>query len=251
MQEQSIDTERGVYVVIPTYNERENIERMITAVTKLYPTIGIVVVDDNSPDGTGALVSLMAAKNPNIRLHSRPKKLGLASAYLESFGAILENDPRASVIITMDSDFSHNPSVIDVFLEEIKRHEMVIGSRYVRGGRLENWPIGRIILSRVGNIYATTASGTGIRDLTAGFQAFRAPLLRHEAFKDVSATGFAFQMEMKLIAHYLGARILEVPITFKNRENGYSKISSGLHRYIYEVLIMPWRLRQRYSSLKR
>lgn len=242
---------KSAYVVIPTYNERENIERLILTISRLYPELNIVVVDDNSPDGTGALVLHAAEKNPRVSLKSRPRKLGLASAYLETFAEILERDPSADVIITMDSDFSHNPSVIDVFLDEIRKSDLVIGSRYVQGGRLENWPKGRIILSRAGNLYATAASGTGIRDLTAGFQAFRTSLLRHDAFQNVSATGFAFQMEMKLIAYHIGAQITEVPITFKNRENGYSKISSGIHRYIYEVLIMPWRLRRRYSHLRR
>lgn len=238
------------YVVIPTYNERENIGRLIERVVMLYPDLRILVVDDNSPDGTGDLVRELAATHATLTLKSRAGKLGLASAYLEAIAHILETEPDTEAIITMDSDFSHDPYVIGTMLAAADRADLVIGSRYVPGGQLENWPASRVLLSKAGNAYATFASGTDIRDLTAGFQCFRTSLLRHPAFQNVAATGFAFQMEMKLIAHHVGARIVEVPITFKNRENGYSKISSGLHRYIYEGLLMPIKLRLRYSKLR-
>lgn len=233
-------------IIIPTYNEQENIGILLQRIFTLYPDIRVMVVDDNSPDGTAATVEEMMKTNPRISLYKRPGKLGLSSAYTEAFQKILTGTPDIEAIVTMDSDFSHDPLVVGDLLEKLSKYDLAIGSRYTPGGRLENWPWHRIILSRAGNTYARMVLNRNIRDLTAGFMAFRATLLREPAFRNISANGFAFLMEIKIIASSLGASIIEIPITFKDRVNGYSKISNKI---ISEGLIMPWRLRTRYRKV--
>jgi dolichol-phosphate mannosyltransferase len=236
-----------VFVIIPTYDERNNISTLVNTLFTLYPAINILVVDDNSPDGTQDVVRNLQRTFPNLYLKTRPGKLGLASAYQESFASILEEYPDTEALITMDADLSHDPAVIATMLREIEGCDLVVGSRYVSGGDVENWEIKRQILSRGGNMYARFVSGIPIRDLTSGFHCFRAHLLRSEQFKKITSSGFAFQMEVKMFAYGLNAKIREIPITFKNRVDGESKISNHI---IYEGLIVPWLLRIRLWKLR-
>lgn len=236
------------FIVIPTYNERENINPLIRKIFSLYPEIYIVVVDDNSPDKTADAVRTLQREFKQLLLRERSGKLGLASAYMQTFHWILETYDDARAIITMDADLSHDPIVVKTMLEKIHDYDLVIGSRYTKGGGVENWELHRQILSRGGNFYARVISGLPIRDLTAGFLCFRASLLRHERFKSINANGFAFLMELKMFAHSLDARITEVPIIFKNRVEGVSKISNHI---IYEGLIVPWILRMQLIRYKR
>ena len=235
------------FIVTPTYNERENIETLIRKVFQLYPDIHLVVVDDNSPDKTADVVRALQNEFSNLILRERSGKLGLASAYMQTFQWILETYPDAHTITTIDADLSHDPAVIKTMLEKIREYDLVIGSRYTKGGGVENWELHRQILSRGGNFYARIISGIPIRDLTAGYLCFRASLLRHARFTQVNANGFAFLMELKMFACSLNANIFETPIIFKNRVEGVSKISNHI---IYEGLLVPWMLRFRLRRLK-
>lgn len=228
------------FIVIPTYNERKNIERLIPAVFNLYPEINVMVVDDNSPDGTLDEIKKLALKYQNLSYFSRPKKLGLASAYINSFKKLFEKFGDLGSIITMDADFSHDPAVIKEMLNKISNYDLILGSRYVKDGSVKDWSFSRKLLSRGGNIYARFVTGTPICDLTTGFQCFRADLLKRYDFDKIQSNGYAFLMEMKVIAHKLGAKIKEIPITFTDRTEGKSKLSNHI---IYEGLIAPWRLR--------
>ena len=235
-----------VFVIIPTYNERNNVRTLINTLFTLYPFINILVVDDNSPDGTQDAVRDLQRTFPNLHMNTRPGKLGLASAYLESFEHIFKHHPDADVLITMDADLSHDPVVINFMLRGMETYDLVLGSRYIQGGSVENWEIKRQILSRGGNFYARIVSGIPIRDITSGYQCFRASLLSNRRFREITASGFAFQMELKMFAYSLNAKILETPITFKNRVEGQSKISNHI---VYEGLIVPWLLRKRLRKL--
>lgn len=229
------------YVIIPTYNEKSNIRKIVEAILAAVPDVYILIVDDNSPDGTAGIVRDLQKNHKNIILRTRPRKLGLASAYTESIKYILEHDPGAFSITTMDADLSHDPNILKKMHLYIQHNDLVIGSRYVAGGGLENWTFDRKLLSIFGNVYARYVSGVQIHDLTAGYQCFKADLLRRKEFGELHTKGFAFQMEMKTIAYALGANILEIPIIFKNRVHGKSKISDSI---IYEGLVIPWRLRR-------
>lgn len=236
-------------IITPTYNERNNIRTLVEKIFSLYPTIHILVVDDNSPDGTAEVVKNLQSKYPNLHLKQRPSKLGLASAYLESFKEVLEKFHDVRNIITMDADLSHDPEVIKEMLKEMEKYDLVIGSRYVKGGGLSNWELKRRLLSKFGNIYVYLVTGTNIRDLTAGFNSYSAELLRLYKLDSVKATGFSFQMEMKIIAEReLKAKIKEVPIIFTRRTSGESKISN---RIVYEGLIFPWRFSPILSLFKK
>ncbi len=236
------------FIVTPTYNERNNIRTLVEKIFSLYPTINVMVVDDNSPDKTADVVRELQGKFPNLYLRERSGKLGLASAYLETFRHLLDTHSDIRSIISMDADLSHDPVVIGTMLKEIETHDLVLGSRYVKGGGIQNWQLWRLMLSRGGNLYARIVSGIPINDLTTGYQCFRADLLRHKLLQKVTATGFAFLMEIKMFSHGLGAKIKEVPILFKNRIDGTSKISNHI---IYEGLIVPWILRKHLYELKR
>jgi len=226
------------YVIIPTYNERKNIALMLDKVTSMYPDLKILVVDDNSPDGTADVVRSYIAKFPQIELFSRTGKLGLGSAYTQSFEKLLKRSNNIRCIITLDADFSHDPVNIKKMRELIGQYDVVIGSRYTKGGGLVNWPLRRKILSRMGNFYARNVTRTKLGDMTSGFHCFRVEILRKYDFKKITTAGFAFLMEMKIIAYRMGAKIKEIPILVPNRQEGKSKLSN---RIIYEGLVMPWR----------
>ncbi|HVB92029.1 MAG TPA: polyprenol monophosphomannose synthase [Acidimicrobiales bacterium] len=212
-------------VVIPTYNESENIERILGRVRESLPEAGILVVDDGSPDGTGDLVKAMSSELPDVHLLSRAAKSGLGSAYRAGFAWGLERGYDA--FIEMDADFSHDPSALPGVLAPLgEGSDVSIGSRYVKGGTIPNWAWHRHLLSRGGNRYASAVLGLGVADSTAGFRAYSAGILRQIDLGRVRAEGYGFQIEMTYRARQHGAAITEVPISFVDREVGESKMSS-------------------------
>ncbi|MCR4333507.1 MAG: polyprenol monophosphomannose synthase [Patescibacteria group bacterium] len=235
------------FVLIPTYNEHNNIRVLVEKIFSLYPAIHILVIDDGSPDGTAAVVQKLQRTYSNLHLKQRPSKLGLASAYLGAFKDVLNEHPTVQNIITMDADLSHNPVVIGTMLKEVEQYDLVIGSRYIQGGGVKNWELSRRLLSLGGNLYARLVTISAIHDLTAGFVCYRASLLKRYDFDSLKAAGYGYQMEMKIVAHQLGAKIKEVPIIFGPRIEGQSKISNHI---IYEGLIVPWRFSPFFSSFR-
>jgi dolichol-phosphate mannosyltransferase len=212
-------------VVIPTYNESENIERILSRVRESLPEAGILVVDDGSPDGTGDLVKAVAAEDPEVHLLARTAKSGLGSAYRVGFAWGLGNGYDAC--IEMDADFSHDPGALpSVVAPLLEGYDVSIGSRYVEGGTIPNWAWHRHLLSRGGNRYASAVLGLGVADSTAGFRAYSARILRALDLDKIRAEGYGFQIEMTFRAKQHGASITEVPITFVDRTAGESKMSS-------------------------
>lgn len=226
-------------VVIPTYNEAENIGSLISRITKLYQGIKILVVDDNSPDGTFKLVIDEGKKNPNVSLLLGKKKEGFSAAYQRAFKSILERKDISWIII-MDADFSHSPEYIEKFINASEGAQMVVGSRFVEGGAAPGMNLQRRALSYLGNLYARTITGLKIKDLTTGFTAFDVRVLPTILKNDMVTKGFACLMEMKFKVLKAGFKGVEVPIVFGSRLNGYSKIS---WKIILEGLIAPWRLK--------
>lgn len=226
-------------VIIPTYNERENITRIIPAVLAQDERIEVLVVDDGSPDGTGELVDRMAAENPRVHALHRSGKLGLGTAYVAGFRWALERDYR--YVFEMDADFSHNPDRLPKFLEAIQNADVVLGSRYQNGQiNVVNWPISRLFLSYSANIYARHVTGLQVFDATGGFKCFRREVLEAIDLSDVRSNGYAFQIEMTFRAWKKGFRIMEIPIVFVDRTEGASKMSK---RIVREAVWMVWRLR--------
>ncbi len=214
-------------IIIPTYNEIENIKRLIQEVFQnVDPQTHILVIDDNSPDGTGDLVDVLAESNTRIHVIHRPKKLGLGTAYVAGFKYALENG--YDVIFEMDSDFSHDPKYLPLFQQEIEKNDAVIGSRYVPGGGVLNWGMGRRVLSRGGSIYAKMILGMPFQDLTGGFNAWRRNVIESIGLSNIRSDGYAFQIEMKYRAFKKGYRIKEIPIIFEDRFLGQSKMSKKI-----------------------
>lgn len=240
----NIETQKKALIVIPTYNERENIERLISTIQSVETHryhMDILVVDSNSPDGTGEVIEDLRRRNSNLYVCHQPKKLGLGKAYLDGFRYMKEQLPTPyDVIITMDADFSHHPRYLPAMLEMLDNYDLVVGSRYVRGGGFENWPKQRILLSRFANLYAKTLTGLPVNDLTSGFHCFRKEALRRVLkFKIMMrADGYAFLIELKFLAAREGFRIKEVPIVFCDRTIGSSKIS---RRVLFESALIPWK----------
>jgi len=212
-------------VVIPTYNESENIERMLARIRECLPEAGILVVDDGSPDGTGDLVKAVAAEDPDVHLLARAAKSGLGSAYRAGFAWGLERGYDAFVEI--DADFSHDPAALPTLVAPIGEGvDVVIGSRYVKGGSIPNWAWYRHLLSRGGNLYASAMLGLHVADSTAGYRVYSARILERLGLERIRAEGYGFQIEMTYRAKQHGAVIREVPISFVDREMGQSKMSS-------------------------
>jgi dolichol-phosphate mannosyltransferase len=230
----------GTWVVLPTYEEAENLPGIAAAILQILPNATLLVVDDGSPDGTGELAEELAAGEPRIRVRHRDAKQGLGRAYLDGFRVAL--DGGAESVVQMDADWSHDPAVLPALLEPIVagRADLVIGSRYVRGGQVIEWGIGRRLISRMGSLFARTVLGLRPRDLTGGFKAWRAATLGAIPFDGVHAGGYVFQIEMTHRASRAGARVVEVPITFRDRRVGRSKMS---RRIIVEALFVVLRLR--------
>jgi dolichol-phosphate mannosyltransferase len=226
-------------VIIPTYNERENISRIIEAIVEKDPRLEILVVDDGSPDGTGDIVETIGRSNPRVHLLRREKKLGRGTAYIAGFKWALER--RYDYIFEMDADFSHDPGHLPEFLRSIEMADLVIGSRY-RGGRVTvvNWPMSRLLLSYFANVYARIVTGVPLWDLTAGFKCFRRAVLESIDLNDVRSNGYAFQIEVHFRSWRKKFRIVEIPIVFVDRTEGTSKMSKAIVR---EAVWMVWRLR--------
>ncbi|MGI9044097.1 MAG: polyprenol monophosphomannose synthase [Gemmatimonadaceae bacterium] len=226
-------------VIVPTYNEKENIARLIWAVLAQDPSIDVLIVDDGSPDGTGDLVDAIADSDPRVHAIHRAAKLGLGTAYVAGFKWALARDYQ--FIFEMDADFSHAPERIPEFLQAVRTADLVIGSRYQNGQvNVVNWPIGRLILSYSANIYARRITGLPIFDATAGFKCFRRRVLESIDLDDIKSNGYAFQIEMHMRAWKKGFRIVEIPIVFVDRTEGSSKMSK---RIVREAVWMVWRLR--------
>ena len=230
----------GTWVVLPTYEEAENLPGIAAAILEMLPAATLLVVDDNSPDGTGELAEQLARDEPRIRVRHRAGKEGLGRAYLDGFRVAL--DGGATSLIQMDADWSHDPAVLPSLVAPIveDRADLVIGSRYVKGGRVLDWGIGRRIVSRGGSLFARIVLGLKANDLTGGFKAWRGPTLAAIPFDGIHAGGYVFQIEMTHRASRAGARVAEVPITFQDRRVGRSKMS---RRIIVEALVVVLRLR--------
>lgn len=226
-------------VIVPTYNERDNIARLIAAVLEKDPRLEILVVDDGSPDGTGDIVEAAAAQDPRVHLLRRPRKMGLGTAYIAGFKWSLEKN--YDYTFEMDADFSHDPAHLPEFLRAIQTADLVIGSRY-RGGKVTvvNWPMSRLLLSYFANVYARVVTGLYIWDLTAGFKCYRRAVLQAINLDDVRSNGYAFQIEMHYRTWKKKFRIVEIPIVFVDRTEGTSKMSRAIVR---EAVWMVWRLR--------
>jgi dolichol-phosphate mannosyltransferase len=219
-----VPTDR-VTVVIPTYNERENLSDIVAAVT----TQGyrVLVVDDSSPDGTGDLADQIAREDPLVEVIHRVEKQGLGPAYATGFDHALE--AGAEVVVEMDADFSHDPADLPRLVAAVDEGaDVAIGSRYVEGGSTPDWPLARQVISRGGNLYARLMLGLPVRDATAGFRAFRAGALRMLPYRAAEASGYGFQVEMARKAHQQGLTIVEVPISFRDRTRGTSKMGTGI-----------------------
>jgi dolichol-phosphate mannosyltransferase len=226
-------------VIVPTYNERFNIARLIPAILAQDPSLEVLVVDDGSPDGTGAIVDGIAANNARVHVIHRAAKLGLGTAYIAGFRWALER--KYDLVFEMDADFSHNPERLPEFLEAIKESDVVLGSRYQNGHvNVVNWPMSRLFLSYAANIYARFVTGLPIFDTTGGFKCFRRNVLESIDLNSIKSNGYAFQIEMSFRAWKRGFQLFEIPIIFVDRTEGESKMSKKIVR---EAIWMVWRLR--------
>ena len=229
-----------VWIALPTYNERDNLGPMVARLLEVVPDANVLVVDDNSPDGTGELADEIAARESRVRVLHRAGKEGLGAAYRAAFVDLLAS-PDCDVIVQIDCDFSHDPADVPRLVEAVAAGaDLAIGSRYVAGGDTPGWPIGRRLISRGGSGFARTVLRLPVRDLTGGFKAWRADLLRSLDLASVGTQGYGFQVEMTWRAHTAGAIIRELPIVFSERRAGQSKMS---RRIVIEALAMVLRLR--------
>ncbi|UCG50948.1 MAG: polyprenol monophosphomannose synthase [Candidatus Latescibacterota bacterium] len=226
-------------IVIPTYNERENIKELVKSIHELDRDLGILVVDDNSPDGTGKFVEELSGRDGRVHVLHRPEKLGLGSAYIAGFKWALKN-PDIKYVFEMDADFSHDPRALPEFLEEIKKADVVLGSRYLDGITVMNWPLSRLILSVGANIYTRIVTGMPIKDATGGFKCFRREVLESLPLDEIKSDGYSFQIEVNFIVWKKGFKIKEIPIVFVDRTAGSSKMS---RRIIWEAVFLVWKLR--------
>jgi dolichol-phosphate mannosyltransferase len=226
-------------IVIPTYNEREVLPAIVEAVRGAVPAAAVMIVDDNSPDGTGVMADEIAARDQQVSVLHRQGKEGLGAAYRHAFRSALDDGWER--IVQMDADFSHDPRDVPRLLQALDEGaDLAVGSRYVRGGGTQNWGVGRQIISRGGGFYARTALGVRVRDLTAGFKAWRADTLKGIDLDAVNAKGYGFQIEMTFRAVRNGFRVVEVPIMFVDRRVGESKMSGSI---FVEALSLVWKLR--------
>ena len=225
-------------VIIPTYNELENMPRLLPEVLSKNDEINILIVDDNSPDGTATFVENEMKNNDRIHLIKRSSKQGLGTAYIAGFKYALKNN--YDFIFEMDADFSHDPNEIPRFLEEIKDSDLVLGSRYKNGVNVINWPMRRLLLSWFANIYTRVITGLPVHDATGGFKCFRRKVLEAIDLNRVTSNGYAFQIEMNFKAWKKGFKVKEIPIIFVDRVKGKSKMSRKIVR---EAVIMVWKLR--------
>jgi dolichol-phosphate mannosyltransferase len=232
-----LDFMNRTLVVVPTYNERENLPLLVQRVLALPVPVDMLVVDDNSPDGTGQLADELAAKHPQVHVLHRKEKNGLGRAYIAGFKWALERDYE--FVFELDGDFSHNPDDIPMFLEAAQKADLVLGSRYLNGIRIMNWPLSRLMLSKSAAAYVRIITGMPITDPTGGYKCFRRRALEASKLDEVHSNGYSFQIEMTHKLWRQGMKVVEVPIVFTERFQGHSKMSGHIIR---EALIMVWRL---------
>lgn len=232
-------SEPGLLVVVPTYNERENLPRIVPEILAQGPRIEVLVVDDGSPDGTGELADEMAAREGRVHVLHREVKDGLGRAYLAGFRWALERD--YAFVCQMDADLSHPPEQLPVFLDRLRDADVVVGSRYVEGRvTVVNWPVGRLLLSYFGCFYARTITRLPVQDATGGFNCYRRRVLEALELERIESNGYAFQIELKLRAWRKGFELVEVPIVFTERDTGESKMS---RRIVAEAVWKVWKFR--------
>jgi dolichol-phosphate mannosyltransferase len=235
-----------ILVIIPTYNEAENIRLISAAVFAVCPQADILFVDDNSPDGSGRLADVMRQTDPRVHILHKQDKQGLGRAYIAGFKWALERQYR--YIFEMDADFSHNPAEIPKFIEAAARADLVLGSRYINGIRIINWPLNRLIMSKGASLYVRLLTGMPFSDPTGGYKCFRREVLEAINLDRIRSNGYSFQIEMTHTAWKLGFRIVEVPIIFEDRRSGQSKMNAAIVR---EALGMVPRLRFRFRQMKK
>ena len=236
-----------VLVVVPTYQERDNIEQIVARVRHSVPDAHVLVADDGSPDGTGDVADALAAADDHVQVLHRESKQGLGAAYLAGFAWGLERG--FDVLVEMDADGSHQPEQLPRLLDALRDADLVLGSRWVPGGKVENWPVHRKLISRGGTTYARLALGVPIRDVTGGYRAFRADTLRRLDLHDVASQGYCFQIDLAWRAVQRGLRVVEVPITFVERERGQSKMSGAIVRESL-VRVSAWGVAHRARQLR-
>lgn len=227
-----------ILVILPTYNERENLAEIVSSILRQDNRIHILIIDDASPDGTGELADRLAAGEPRVEVMHRAGKLGLGTAYIAGFRWALERG--FDLVFEMDADFSHDPAHIPDFLKAAETHDVVLGSRYLRGVTVVNWPMSRLLLSFFANRYARIVTGVPLSDLTSGFKCFRSEVLEAVRLERVRSNGYSFQIEVTFRAWHRGFRVAEIPIVFVDRSLGESKMSRAI---VWEAVWMVWRLR--------
>ena len=224
-------------VIVPTYNERENIEELLPEILKRGPNIEVLAVDDASPDGTGEWVEQQSRKIPRVHCLRRPEKRGLGSAYVDGFRLAIARG--VDLVFEMDADFSHDPEAIPTFLEAIREADLVLGSRYLHGVTVVNWPLRRLMLSYGANLFSRLMTGLPVKDATGGFKCFRREVLEAIDLDSIKSDGYSFQIEVSFHAWRLGFRIVEIPILFVDRRVGISKMN---RKIIREALVMVFHL---------
>jgi dolichol-phosphate mannosyltransferase len=234
-------------VVIPTYNEADNVRLIVERVRAAVPQVDVLIADDNSPDGTGAIADQLSAADPQVHVMHRAGKQGLGAAYVAGFGWAREHGYEA--VVEMDADGSHAPEQLTRLLDAAREADLVVGSRYVAGGTVVNWPKRRLAISRIGSLYTRMCLGVPYRDTTAGYRVYRMPVLDKIELDSVTSQGYCFQIDMLWRTHKYGFRVVEVPITFADRERGASKMSSAIVR---EALwrVGLWGTRARLEALR-
>lgn len=237
---------RPVLVVIPTYNERENLGGILDRLHTALPSVDVLVVDDGSPDGTGAYADKRAVEDDRVHVLHREQKSGLGAAYLAGFRWAMQRD--YAVLVEMDADGSHAPEDLPRLLDTLSDADLVIGSRYVPGGRVVNWPLRRQLLSRGANLYSKIALGAPVNDITGGFRAYRREVLERLPLHEVASQGYCFQVDLAWRTARAGYRVLEVPITFTERERGNSKMSGEVVREAL-IRVTQWGVRRRAAQL--
>lgn len=233
-------------VIIPTYNEIDNIQRMLETMTSLYPELSILIIEDGSPDGTADIVKSFMKSNERIHIIERTGKLGLGTAYITGFKWALERD--YDFIFEMDCDFSHDPKDIPILLEAAQKNDLVIGSRYINGIRIINWPMHRLLLSYFAGVYTRVITGLKVLDATGGFKCFNKSALQSLNLEKVFSNGYSFQIELNFKIWAKGLRVQEVPIVFTERRDGQSKMSGGI---VWEAIfaVMKLRIRKIFRAL--
>jgi dolichol-phosphate mannosyltransferase len=227
-------------VIIPTYNEISNIENMLVTLNTLHPNLNVLIIDDGSPDGTAQVIKTFQTKKTNLHILERKGKLGLGTAYIKGFKWALENGYEA--VVTMDCDFSHDPEAIPSFIEKIGKYDLIVGSRYIGGIRIMNWPMQRLLLSYFASIYARMITGIPFSDSTGGFNCYSRKALTSINLDKIFSIGYAFQIELKYKTWSLGLPSFENPITFYERTVGKSKMS---RKIVFEAVINVFRLRMK------